>query len=60
MEAAVQGADILVVAPTGMGKVRSCTFSDAKADMTLQSMCFQVPAVAEQVMYAIMEEDIEF
>lgn len=32
MEAAVQGADILVVAPTGMGK----------------SMCFQVPAVAEK------------
>jgi superfamily II DNA helicase RecQ len=35
MEAAVQGADILVVAPTGMGKVSSCTFSDSKADITL-------------------------
>lgn len=36
MEAAVQGADILVVAPTGMGKVRLCTFSDAEADITLE------------------------
>jgi hypothetical protein len=33
MEAAVRGADILVVAPTGMGKVRFCILSDAKADV---------------------------
>ena len=32
MEAAVQGADILVVAPTGMGKVRLFMSAGAKAD----------------------------
>lgn len=31
MQAALRGSDILVIAPTGMGK----------------SLCFQVPAVAE-------------
>lgn len=51
MEAAVRGADVLVVAPTGMGKryAMAC-YRWIIADQVRireRSLCFQVPAVAD-------------
>lgn len=56
MEAAVHGADVLVVAPTGMGKRYVISISIAVGwhrklihlrSFGVGSLCFQVPAVAD-------------
>jgi hypothetical protein len=43
------GADVLVVAPTGMGKVRWRNTICIRYSILTQSLCFQIPAVADKV-----------
>ncbi|KAL1950638.1 hypothetical protein VTO73DRAFT_5762 [Trametes versicolor] len=48
VEAAVLGSDVLVIAPTGMGKVWLWTSVHWTALIRVQSLCFQIPAVAAE------------
>ena len=44
------GADVLVVAPTGMGKVRwQNNILYPVLNLYMQSLCFQIPAIADKV-----------
>ena len=52
------GADVLVVAPTGMGKVRRgrSSVSDILNFSNMQSLCFQIPAIADKVNFHLLNK----